>query len=73
MNEAKTIWVARVHAVTGKGKTAVKNGVRTYTPCTGWVDLKTFTDFIEADEWLCNYARENGIPSSDTRVAKAQG
>lgn len=67
------IWVARVFGVTGKGKTTTQNGVKTYTPCTGWVDLKTFTDFTEADEWLCNYARKNGISSSDIRVAQAQG
>ncbi len=69
----KVIWSARVHAVTGKGKTTVKNGVKTYTPCTRWVELRTFTDFAEADEWLCNYARENRIPSTDIRVVKVQG
>lgn len=69
----KRIWAAKVLTVLGKGKTMIENGIRTYTPGrTGWVTIRTFEDFVEADEWLCAYARERHLCSSGIRVTEVK-
>lgn len=69
----KRLWAAKVLRVLGKGKTTVENGIRTYTPGrTGWVTLKTFDDFVEADEWICAYAREHHLDCWDIKVSEVR-
>ena len=34
--------------------------------------VRTFSDFEEADNWLCNYCRENGLPSTDYIIARSE-
>lgn len=69
----KADWTVKIHTVTDEGKTTIENGVKTYTPCTGWVEVKTFSNFAEADEWACSYAREHGILLDDIKMTRAEG
>ncbi|MBD5112669.1 MAG: hypothetical protein HDT42_09115 [Ruminococcaceae bacterium] len=68
----KATWTVKIHTVTGEGKTTIENGIKTYTPCTGWVEVKTFSDFAEADEWVCIYAREHGVLPNDIKLTRTE-
>ena len=53
----KTTWVAR-------GLRAEKPGKRV------WTDLKAFDNAADADNWLCNYVRANGLSITDFTVSR---
>ena len=53
----KTTWVAR-------GLKAEKPGRLV------WADLKEFNSAAEADNWLCEYVRSNGLSIEDFRVSR---
>lgn len=69
----KTTWVARAYGIIGEASTTVKDGITTYNPGQrGWFDLKEFTDFEEADNWLCKYIKDNGYYYGDFKVARKE-
>ena len=69
----KTTWTVKIHMVTGEGKTTIENGIRTYTPCTEWVEVKSFSDCAEANEWICSYARKYGVLLDDIKLTRTEG
>lgn len=50
-------------------KSTTKWVVRALTE-EGWVDYKTFTDFNEADGWLCDFCRKHGFWITDFNIVK---
>jgi len=66
----KTTWAVKAFMNLGSTVT-VKNGITTTTPHNGWVEIKRFDDFEEADNWLCDYINKNGYYYGDFKVARA--
>lgn len=65
-------WKVKARMTTGKAAEWVENGIRTYSPGKiEWVVIREFDDFIEADDWLCDYVNENGYNITDFNIVKS--
>ncbi|MCD8159265.1 MAG: hypothetical protein LUD77_10355 [Clostridiales bacterium] len=74
-NTKKTEWVVRMLGWSGKSYTTVdEEGIRTYHPGTkfGWMDIKVFDNFSEADNWLLNLVRTKGGLITDFTIKKRE-
>lgn len=52
-----TVWVVRALTAIKPGKLA-------------WTDFKTFKNAEDADNWLCDFYRENGYSIADFNIVK---
>ena len=54
-----------------KNTTWVARGLRAEKPGKlVWTDLKAFDNAADADNWLCNYVRANGLSITDFTVSR---